>query len=250
MKLEKLLPEVYYKESRDFAFIARLIEIYINYMKSAADNVDFKMNKSTLNSYVLQLVANNLGFKLKHNYENKDLMYLCTTLMSLYRKKGSIQAIIDAIQLLVNSQKIDEKISRDNVTITNDELEIRIPSALTDVTLLEDVFDYILPAGMTYTFIRVYNAKESDKLYNVSTYKDNTWSKQLSYSDEYSGLYEIQDAKAKTNEDGISGYLGNIGSSIVANAGISINPKTNTSDENTPGENPTEETSEEKTKEN
>ena len=124
MKLENILPEVYYKESRDFSYIARLIEILTNYMKTAADNVNRKTNNKNIDNYLLQLLANTLGFKLKHNYNTKDLLYICTSLVELYRKKGSISAITDAIQLLINSQGIDQKIVwKENLKLENGKVD-------------------------------------------------------------------------------------------------------------------------------
>ena len=39
MEVRKLVPDVYYRESRDFSYIGRLIEILVNYNKTGADLV-------------------------------------------------------------------------------------------------------------------------------------------------------------------------------------------------------------------
>lgn len=217
MKLENILPEVYYKESRDFSYIARLIEILTNYMKTAADNVNRKTSNKNIDNYLLQLLANTLGFKLKHNYNTKDLLYICTSLVELYRKKGSISAITDAIQLLINSQGIDQKIVwKENLKLENGNLTLSIPSALTDTVLIEDLFDYILPAGITYSFIRVNNVTyDKETNFVVVKHLDNDSGFNKLSIEESSSLLEAQNTVDIDGEQGK--YLGNIGSTIVVN---------------------------------
>ena len=36
MEVRKLVPDIYYKDSRDFSYIGRLFEVLINYMKTGA----------------------------------------------------------------------------------------------------------------------------------------------------------------------------------------------------------------------
>ena len=216
MRVENLVPQVYYKESRDFAFIGRLIELTINYMKTAADNVDVNLTEN-IDNYLLQLLADNLGFKLRHNYNTKDLLYVCTSLYTLYKNKGSKKAIAEAVQLLINSQNIKQKVVWDaNLrwdTVKEKNLILEIPDKLSDVILIEDLFDYILPAGVTYSFVRIsseaYNAKD-----NYSEFShDQTLQHESLNIEEAGGLFEIQDAD---DQQGIGNvYLGNIGSNVV-----------------------------------
>lgn len=216
MKLENILPEVYYKESRDFSYIARLIEILMNYMKTAADNVNRKNNNKNIDNYLLQLLTNTLGFKLKHNYNTKDLLAICTSLVELYRKKGSTSAITDAVQLLINSQGIDQKIVwKENLKLENGNLTLSIPNTLTDTILIEDLFDYILPAGITYSFIRVNNVTyDKEANFTVINHSDNSGHNDLTI-EESSNLFEAQNTNDVTGLNGK--YLGNIGATIVTN---------------------------------
>lgn len=218
MKVENFVPQVYYRESRDFAFIGRLIELAINYSKTAADNVNVRIEPNVnMDNYLLQLLADTLGFKLKHNYNTKDLLYICTSLYTLYKKKGSMEAIQDAVQILVNSQQIPQKVIwKQNLVLdsTTKNLTLKIPASLTDLVLIEDLFDYILPAGITYSFMRVsneaYNAKD-----NLSETVSDDQITSVKLTDlQAGGLFEVQTDATQSGQNG-SIYLGNIGSTVV-----------------------------------
>ena len=87
-------------------------------------------------------------------YKSTDNM-----MISMLKQKGTGAAIELAIRLLLNSQQIE--VSSDfkfyDLIEETKELCVNIPYQLTDTVLLEDIFDYILPAGVTYHFARISN---------------------------------------------------------------------------------------------
>jgi len=153
IKVKNLVPTIYYNKSRDFQVLGRVFEVLYNYAKTGADLV--------LNSYedikMLDLLAKTLGFNSKHNYNTDDLVTLCNTFILILRNKGSKKSIEDAVTALLNAQHIESKFFVNDLYnesgVKEHSLEIYIPSDLTDLILLEDLFDYILPAGYTYRFI-------------------------------------------------------------------------------------------------
>lgn len=164
MKVEKLIPEVYYSQSRDFSYIGRLMEIIFNYMKTGADIVDINPDSLNLDATTIELVALTLGFESKHKYRTRDLIYVISSFSHLLKKKGTRESIVDAIKLLTNSQRIKLNdiddidfihMEADEDGIPTHKLEVKVPSQMTDLVLLEDLFDYILPAGMLYRFNKV-----------------------------------------------------------------------------------------------
>ena len=152
MKVEKLIPEVYHKESRDFAYVARLLEFVFNYMKTSADCVAVDFRSSELQSNIIELLIETLGFEVRHNYTDKDLIYIASAFNSIIRNKGNISAIELAIRLLLNSQGIEDVPDFDFCEFDSKscELTVYVPDTLTDIILLEDLFRYILPAGVIY----------------------------------------------------------------------------------------------------
>ena len=167
MKVENLVPEVYYKESRDFAFVARCFELIFNYMKSSAQCVDVNYLTEASDSSVIELLADTIGFTAKHRYDNKNLLAIIGSFQHLLRNKGSIYAVELAIRILMTAQGLYDKSNIGSICEIASESEIvkdtdkwkliiYLPEQLSDIVLLEDLFDYILPAGMIYE-IRKYS---------------------------------------------------------------------------------------------
>lgn len=158
IKTRDLVPGIYYNKSRDFQALGRVFEVLYNYAKTGADLV--------ANSYedtkMLDLLVTTLGFNSKHNYNVDDLVALCNTFIIILKNKGSIKSVEDAITALMNAQHLEsafavidryEKEPGTETTIKMYSIDIYIPEELTDLILLEDLFEYILPAGYTYRFI-------------------------------------------------------------------------------------------------
>lgn len=151
MKVSNLVPEVYYKKSRDFSYIGRVFEVLFNYYKTNVDLVGKSPLDENVASNIISLAATTLGFESKHEYINKDLVALCSSFAMLLRDKGTLTAIENSVNVLLHTQNI-----RQGTTIVYDdvnfELTIYVPSQIKDIVLLEDIFEYILPVGVTYSF--------------------------------------------------------------------------------------------------
>lgn len=157
MKVDKMVPKIYYSESRDFSFIGRLFEIVLNYMKTNADLVDNNLDSENISELALQLLNYTLGFESKHDYDNKALIYLASSFSELLREKGTTNSIKKAIQLLLTSQQIDKNAEADILLEHSGDdsyyWECYVPAKLKDVVLLEDLLDYILPAGVLFNIV-------------------------------------------------------------------------------------------------
>lgn len=152
MDVSKLLPEVYYKESRDFSYVGRILEVVFNYLKTGADIVGVNPNNENVPNEILELACATLGFESKHKYIKKDLVALASDFINLCRNKGSLHAVEEATRLLLTSQGISEEAI---VSVSDDDshtIVIKIPHQMTDIILLEDIFEYILPSGTLFKF--------------------------------------------------------------------------------------------------
>ena len=165
IKLENMTPEIYYKQSRDFQFIGRLYDIVLNSAKTDADLIDNLILNNNLDNSLVDLLATTLGFKLKHNYNLKQLTALCSAFSLLLREKGTKSSIQTVIGLILNAEGIVDHIEdiENYVFINNADysIEIFIPNNLTNFSLLIDLLEYILPAGMTYKIIKGVSKKET-----------------------------------------------------------------------------------------
>lgn len=153
-------PRTYYDDSRDFQFIGRLFEALFNYLKMNVDLSRYDQLSSNSDVRMLPLLAKTLGFESKHEYNTEDLKALCSSFASILRKKGSIGGIEDAVNAFLSAQNIGTEAYPSRNPNDYMDLTIYLPEDAGDTALLEDVFDYILPAGMTYNFVRAQAARD------------------------------------------------------------------------------------------
>lgn len=154
IRLQDLTPEVYYNESRDFQFIGRLYDLLFNYAKTNVDLLESLPLSDNSDDQFIELMALTLGFKPKHKYTSKHLRAICSCLSEIYRNKGTIKAIRLACNAIFNAEGINEELYyelKENST----HLILYLPTKLYDTTLLNDLFDYILPAGLICNTIRI-----------------------------------------------------------------------------------------------
>ena len=158
IRTKDLVPSVYYNQSRDFQFLGRAFDVVFNYLKMNIDLIQGLPLSANSDDKMIPLVAKTLGFDVKHNYNTQDLKSICSVFSELVKNKGSKDAIEKACRTLINSQNISgyfNVVVNRNIHNNNAyTVEIYVPSELTDTVLLEDLFDYILPAGFEYRFIK------------------------------------------------------------------------------------------------
>ena len=153
INVQRCVPEIYYNESRDFQVLARAFEVLFNYLKTNVDVIEgFPLSKNFDNS-LLTLLAYTVGFISKHNYNANDLFKVCANFAKLLQYKGSITSIELAINTLLNAQQIKKRAQLERDESDRYHFIINLPYEITDLVLLEDIFDYILPAGFTYSFV-------------------------------------------------------------------------------------------------
>lgn len=159
IKLQDLTPDVYYKNSRDFQFIGRLYDLVLNYSKTNCDLIyNLPLNDNT-DEQLMDLLALTLGFTPKYKYTSKQLRAICSVLPYALKNKGNITAFLAASTALINAEELDQEISYsisdDKTTIT-----LYVPQNISDVTILNDLLDYLLPAGMTCKIIKELREKK------------------------------------------------------------------------------------------
>lgn len=152
--LRKSVPGVYYNESRDFQTIGRAFEALLNSIKTNVDLMEGLPFSRNCDIRMLPLLAQSLGFDNKRDYSKDELMALCSSFSLLLRNKGSMLAIQQAVNIMLNAKGID---SVATVMLGEGDdrncIFIYIPRELDDTTILEDIFEYILPCGFFYRFI-------------------------------------------------------------------------------------------------
>lgn len=145
----KMTPSIYSKESRDYQLISRIYDAVFNYSKMGIDGiVNIPLSKN-VDERFLDLIAKTLGFESKHNYNSENLFALVSSFKKIMSKKGTIKAIEECVSMLLKSQNIRENFIV-NTTEKSYTVKIYVPTELSDIILLEDMLNYILPAGFVY----------------------------------------------------------------------------------------------------
>lgn len=166
VRTETQVPSNYYTRSRDFQLLGRIFDLSMNSSKDFADSVLGCADGSALDGRMLPLLAKTVGFDCRDGHAASDLLMACRGFKSILRRKGSEQAIVDCVSLLMRSQNVD---STFDVTIINKrsetgadgkdvsvpvyEVRVMVPKELNDIALLEDLLDYVLPAGYVLNII-------------------------------------------------------------------------------------------------
>ena len=183
------VPSNYYTRSRDFQLIGRILDCVFNSSKSYSDMVQYDAICKNTDRRLLDLITKTVGFDPKRKYDETDLFILCNTFKYVIRRKGTISAVEDCVRLLLRAQNIskpfyvydlDNGNPDDNMKLY--QLEILIPEELTDIALLEDLLDYILPTGYVYSIISS-SQLAGDISEKVATYTDRVSSAEFQNSE-------------------------------------------------------------------
>jgi hypothetical protein len=166
IKVETQVPSNYYARSRDFQLLGRLYDAAINSSKLYADLLGGLFAESCSDSRMLGLMMKTVGFDEKRKYEDSDLIALRSSFKHILRMKGSRGAVEACVRLLLRAQNISDLfnvyISNTESTTGSDEplakyeVKIVVPVEMHDVALLEDLLDYVLPAGYVYSIVVAY----------------------------------------------------------------------------------------------
>jgi hypothetical protein len=151
------VPSVYPNASRDFQYLSWLINIVLNNVKHNVDDL-YTLPNVNIDSKTTELLALTLGFKVKRNYDQKQLTALVGVLPSILKYKGTIRAVEMAADALIMASG---STGDPSCKVHGAQLEVTLPKDLIDITLFLDLLDYILPAGMTCRVIRGTQNKRS-----------------------------------------------------------------------------------------
>lgn len=162
IRLQDLVPNVYYEKSRDFQFIGRLFDIVLNSVKTNSDTLYNLPSGKNKDERLLNLLAFTLGFQPKHHYNSKQLEAICSVLPLVIKNKGSLNAIIIATNAILHAEGLTQSLSYS--IAPRESITLYLPTQLSDLTLLSDLMNYILPAGLYCNFV-----KEISKVTDVET---------------------------------------------------------------------------------
>ena len=208
IKLQDLTPSIYYEQSRDFQFIGRLYDIVLNYVKTNADNLYTLPIGKNMDEKLLNLLAFTLGFQSKHHYNSKQLLAICSVLPLILKNKGSLNAILIAVNSILYAEGINQALDYE---FKNNNLVLYLSQDLSDLTLLKDIMIYILPAGIGCDMIK--EIQSVNKIETILTTKDEV----TVYTKETTTLNRILNLREKADKDILAGGR------PAGNAGMLVN---------------------------
>ena len=151
IRCQNLVPEGYISTSRDFQLFCRLYDCLLNGAKNDLDSIVNSLNTYTIPSELLTLLSTKLGFFVENTLTSENLRILLTAFPTILKYKGSRQGITYAINVFSKIKNVSYPIS---VIINNVDYKIIIVSEkqVTDIQLLLDLLQHILPTGYTYEY--------------------------------------------------------------------------------------------------
>ena len=163
------VPSIYINTSRDFQYLSWLINIVLNSVKHNVDDI-YALPNTKADPRLTELLALTLGFKVKRNYDKKQLAALVSSLPSILKFKGTKTAVILAGKALL---KASGAYGMFDCEVKDNCLEVLLPEELVDTTLFMDLLPYILPAGITCRIVR--KTQNQDIRYTEVDYNDTLW---------------------------------------------------------------------------
>lgn len=219
INLYNQVPSIYNSASRDFQYLSWLINIVLNSVKHNVDDL-YDLPNTKADPRLTELLAMTLGFKVRRNYDQKQLATLVSIIPSILKYKGSLKAITLAGNALLRASGA---IGSFECTVEDNCLIVVLPKDLIDTTLFTDLLPYILPAGLTCRIIRKTQLrKDLDKL--ELDYQDNLlaeWYSDLAWDEAsrditgLAGLYDVN-----SNEPSFTNFKNNSDDPLKLNAGL------------------------------
>lgn len=215
------VPSVYTNTSRDFQYLSWLINIVLNSVKHNVDDL-YDLPNTKADPRLIELLAMTLGFKVKRNYNQKQLAALVSIIPRILKYKGTTEAITLAGKALI---KASGAIGMFDCEIKNNCLEILLPEELVDTTLFMDLLPYILPAGITCRVVRKTQTQAGIDSINVgyhdTLYYGDDWHLDLSWNTDTqnsTGLANI--FEADTHKPNFANYKKSEADKLILNTGL------------------------------
>ena len=215
INLYNQVPAIYPSASRDFQYLSWLFNIVLNAVKHNVDALYYLPNNKA-DPRLTELLALTLGFKVKRNYDQKQLEALVSIIPSILKYKGTKKAITMAGEALITASGTSGMFKCE---LKDGCLEVLLPKELVDTTLFMDLLPYILPAGITCrvvrktqteTLIDPIKVKYNDTL--QAAWHEDLWDDSTQSTTGLADLYNVGNTKPIfTNYEGSTGLNLNAG---------------------------------------
>lgn len=141
------VPEIYVNESRDFQLLCRLKDAMFGGVKYNIDSLKHTSNTMEMNNVLLPLLKSKVGFFSDDTLTEDQLRTLLNAFPTLIKHKGSKKAIYETIYAWFRLHQISGKLISIDVDNTRYKITLNINSMEADTSLLDTIFEYIIPSA-------------------------------------------------------------------------------------------------------
>lgn len=196
INIEKNTPSIYTRESRDFQFYCKLLEVVVNSSKYNIDNITNVYNPLLCNDRVLDLLKSCLNFNSNIDYTDSDLRIILNGFANMIKYKGTRRGIAAAISIVLKlyNYKADYYINIINKNDLNP-YTIKIGTSKTiNKNYLYDLLEYVKPVGYDIEiYMTTTSAFTSQILYSVEIEEDSASASAVS------SIGSLSDSNSKAN---------------------------------------------------
>lgn len=219
-KTRESTPRYYTNTSRDFQLLGHLLDCVVSNVRQGVSGMTSLPLNKNIDENLLTLVQTTLGLSLTHKYSSNSLLAVCSDFKNILKLKGTKSSIEECVKVLLNAQNLKDEYDVSVYSNNSDDsssyhVDIRISESMQDIELLDDLLNYILPAGYTYSIIKtkVKNASLTTQLVEDDKHTDTSYnSRELS---EYSSDDELLE---KNYDKLLSHGMSEVGMTTVVSA--------------------------------
>ena len=155
IQMHNNVPDIY-NTSRDFQLLEKLYDLTFNGSAFDADTMEDITSTDNIRTCLLSLLAKKLGWFSGKSFDSDELRQVLKAFPYLLKGKGTRKAIEEAVNLFVDIKQIKfapiiriyTRTATDAYTVT-----VLLDAEKLDVTILEEIFKYILPVGWLYKIL-------------------------------------------------------------------------------------------------
>ena len=168
LRLQDNTPTAYTEDSRDFQLMLRLLDCVNNGVGFYIDSITNTVDTKSCSASLLELLKTKIGFFSNVEFQERELRYILRGFPYIMKYKGSLRGIQEAVYMYMNAKGIScpHKVYTDK---SEHKIVIYIESDVSDVTILDEVFKFIVPAGyqVEYIFYQP-TTEQSEYVYRLS----------------------------------------------------------------------------------
>ena len=149
-RLQNNTPPIYTEGSRDFQLFCRLYDCVNNAVRFDINTITNILDPLKANDRILELMCTKIGFFTKYDFDADVLRAILSTFPYIIKYKGSIKGIELAVStiLKLEGNNLPPKILIDN---TEHIINIYISTSIFNTNALDELLDYVIPIGYTYS---------------------------------------------------------------------------------------------------